>query len=50
MYFSVVFWLAGFDTIYACQDFEFDRREGVHSIPARFGLKGGLRIARAFTS
>ncbi|QHT60534.1 UbiA family prenyltransferase [Paenibacillus lycopersici] len=48
LYGSVVFWLAGFDTIYACQDFEFDRREGVHSIPARFGLAGGLQLARAF--
>lgn len=48
LYVSVVFWLAGFDTIYACQDFEFDRKEGVYSIPARFGLRGGLQIARAF--
>ncbi|MFC4808489.1 UbiA-like polyprenyltransferase [Paenibacillus sp. GCM10023250] len=48
LYGSVVCWLAGFDIIYACQDFEFDRREGVYSIPARFGLAGGLKIARGF--
>ncbi|QHW30189.1 UbiA family prenyltransferase [Paenibacillus rhizovicinus] len=48
LYGSVVCWLAGFDTIYACQDFEFDRRERVFSIPARFGLKNALQIARGF--
>ncbi|QYR19908.1 putative 4-hydroxybenzoate polyprenyltransferase [Paenibacillus sp. sptzw28] len=48
LYASVAFWLAGFDIIYACQDFEFDRREGVYSIPARFGLPGALWLARAF--
>ena len=35
---AVVLWVAGFDTIYACQDAEFDRREGLHSIPARLGV------------
>ncbi|GGD69217.1 UbiA-like polyprenyltransferase [Paenibacillus nasutitermitis] len=45
---AVVFWLAGFDVIYACQDFDFDRKEGVHSIPARFGLAGALVLARIF--
>ncbi|MBI2873787.1 MAG: UbiA family prenyltransferase, partial [Firmicutes bacterium] len=39
-------WVAGFDIIYACQDVEFDRREGLHSIPARFGVAAGLRLAR----
>jgi len=45
---AVVFWVAGFDTIYACQDAEFDRREGLHSIPARFGVRRALVLARAF--
>ncbi|MFC0335487.1 UbiA-like polyprenyltransferase [Paenibacillus sepulcri] len=45
---TVTFWLAGFDIIYACQDFDFDRKEGVHSIPARFGLSGALWLARLF--
>jgi 4-hydroxybenzoate polyprenyltransferase len=39
-------WVAGFDVLYACQDLEFDRREGLHSIPARFGLHRSLAIAR----
>lgn len=44
---AVMFWTAGFDVIYACQDFEFDCREGLFSIPRRFGLAGALLIARA---
>lgn len=44
---AVVLWVAGFDTIYACQDAEFDRREGLHSIPARLGVTRALRVARA---
>ena len=44
---AVMFWTAGFDVIYACQDFEFDSSEGLCSIPRRFGLAGALRIARA---
>ncbi|MFD0711154.1 UbiA-like polyprenyltransferase [Paenibacillus sp. GCM10027626] len=48
LYVAVVFWLAGFDIIYACQDFEFDRKHGVYSIPARFGLRGALWISRVF--
>ncbi|MEW5986130.1 MAG: UbiA-like polyprenyltransferase [Chloroflexota bacterium] len=43
----VTFWIGGFDVIYGCQDVEFDRRVGLHSIPARFGLKTGLRVAAA---
>jgi 4-hydroxybenzoate polyprenyltransferase len=39
-------WVAGFDIIYACQDYDFDRRYGVHSIPARFGKARALSIAR----
>jgi 4-hydroxybenzoate polyprenyltransferase len=42
---AVLFWVAGFDVIYACQDFEFDRRMGLHSIPARLGVAGALRAA-----
>ena len=44
---AVLCWVAGFDIIYALQDVDFDRREGLHSIPARFGAVAGLRIARA---
>jgi 4-hydroxybenzoate polyprenyltransferase len=40
-------WVAGFDVLYACQDVDFDRREGLHSIPVRFGVPGALRISRA---
>ncbi|MEC0207743.1 UbiA-like polyprenyltransferase [Paenibacillus ehimensis] len=47
-YVAIVFWLAGFDTIYATQDVEFDREEGLHSIPARFGIPKALLIARWF--
>ncbi len=44
---AVCFWVAGFDIIYATQDIEFDRKEGLYSVPARFGLKNALWIARA---
>jgi 4-hydroxybenzoate polyprenyltransferase len=44
---AVVLWLTGFDIIYATQDVEADRRLGLHSLPARFGVEGSLRIARA---
>ncbi len=43
---AVVLWVAGFDTIYACQDAEFDRREGLHSVAARLGVARALRVAR----
>jgi 4-hydroxybenzoate polyprenyltransferase len=43
---SVVFWLAGFDTLYALQDLEFDRAHGLHSIPVRLGVTGSLWAAR----
>ena len=42
---GVLLWVAGFDVIYACQDAEVDRRERLHSIPARLGVPGGLRVA-----
>src|SRR2546426_1725960 len=43
----VMFWTAGFDVLYACQDYDFDRREGLYSIPARFGIARSLWLARA---
>lgn len=43
----VLLWTAGFDVLYACQDYDFDRREGLKSIPARFGINRALWIARA---
>lgn len=45
---AVTFWTAGFDIIYACQDYEFDRREQLFSLPKRFGIGGALWIARLF--
>jgi 4-hydroxybenzoate polyprenyltransferase len=45
---AVTFWTAGFDVIYACQDYEFDQREGLFSLPRRFGISGALWIARVF--
>ncbi len=43
-----MFWVAGFDVIYATADIEVDREQGIHSIPARFGIAGALYSARAF--
>jgi 4-hydroxybenzoate polyprenyltransferase len=45
---AVLFWVAGFDTIYACQDEAFDRAEGLHSLPARLGTRRALMLARLF--
>ncbi|MCK4341788.1 MAG: putative 4-hydroxybenzoate polyprenyltransferase [Phycisphaerae bacterium] len=45
---AVTFWIAGFDLIYACQDTDFDRAHGLHSIPARMGVPAALWLARAF--
>lgn len=44
---AVMLWTAGFDILYACQDYDFDRRTGLHSIPQRFGIRGALWAARA---
>jgi 4-hydroxybenzoate polyprenyltransferase len=44
--FAVTLWVGGFDVIYACQDVEFDRREGLYSLPKRFGVTRALVIAR----
>jgi 4-hydroxybenzoate polyprenyltransferase len=40
-------WVAGFDVLYACQDVDVDRREGLRSIPVRFGIRRALTISRA---
>lgn len=45
---AVTFWVAGFDIIYACQDIEVDREQGLHSIPARFGVGISLKFVAAF--
>ena len=42
---AVLTWVTGFDVIYACQDEAFDRDAGLHSLPARFGARGALRLA-----
>ena len=42
---SLLFWIAGFDIIYATQDHDFDSRSGLHSLVVRFGVKGSLRIS-----
>jgi 4-hydroxybenzoate polyprenyltransferase len=46
LWFALTVWIGGFDLIYACQDVEFDRAEGLHSFPARFGIAAALRTAR----
>ncbi|HEX4956486.1 MAG TPA: UbiA-like polyprenyltransferase [Thermoanaerobaculia bacterium] len=45
---AVLAWVAGFDTLYACLDVDFDRRAGLYSLPARFGPAGALALARWF--
>ena len=42
---AVMFWVSGFDILYACQDYDFDKKTGLHSIPARFGIAKSLKIA-----
>ena len=44
----VLMWTAGFDVLYACQDYDYDRRKGLRSIPARFGIGRALWISRLF--
>ena len=44
----VMTWTAGFDVLYACQDYDYDKQAGLRSIPARFGIKNSLWIARLF--
>ncbi len=43
---GVLFWVAGFDILYALQDADFDRKAGLHAIPARFGLQRAIEISR----
>src|SRR6202171_5193685 len=45
---AVTFWVGGFDVLYACQDYEFDRQAGLHSVPRYFGIRRALWIARLF--
>ncbi|MBO0701207.1 MAG: UbiA family prenyltransferase, partial [Zavarzinella sp.] len=42
---AVLFWVAGFDILYACQDADFDRQAKLHSLPARLGVRASLRLA-----
>jgi 4-hydroxybenzoate polyprenyltransferase len=44
--FGVICWVAGFDLIYATQDYEFDRREGLRSLVVRLGVARSLRVAQ----
>ena len=46
LWFALTVWIAGFDLIYACQDVQFDRAHGLHSVPARFGIAAALTTAR----
>ena len=45
---AVTFWVGGFDVLYACQDYDFDRQSGLHSIPRHLGIRGALVVARLF--
>lgn len=45
---AIALWVAGFDIIYACQDADFDRNKGLHSVPARFGVAGAMKISATF--
>ena len=44
---AVLFWVAGFDILYACQDVDFDRKARLHSVPAALGVRASLRMALA---
>lgn len=43
---AVLCWVAGFDILYSLQDADFDRREGLHSVPAALGIRGAIRVSR----
>jgi len=43
---GVMLWTAGFDILYSCQDYEFDTREGLHSVPVRFGIPLALKLTK----
>ena len=44
---AVIFWVAGFDVLYACQDIHFDRSHGLYSVPQAYGVRAALYFARA---
>jgi 4-hydroxybenzoate polyprenyltransferase len=44
---AIGLWVGGFDILYACQDYEFDRAHGLRSIPTRFGIMNAIRLSRA---
>jgi 4-hydroxybenzoate polyprenyltransferase len=44
---AVMFWTAGFDIIYSCQDYEIDSNQGLFSLPRRLGITGALRVSQA---
>ena len=44
---AVLLWVGGFDILYACQDFDHDRANGLHSVPQAFGLRGAFLLARS---
>jgi len=46
LWLALTVWIAGFDLVYACQDVDFDRAHGLHSVPARYGVAAALRVAR----
>lgn len=46
--FAVLFWVAGFDILYALQDLDFDKKSGLHSIPSKLGVRGAIWTARLF--
>ena len=48
MVIAVIFWLAGFDVLYALQDIDFDKKYGLYSIPKRFGIKKSIYFSRIF--
>ena len=53
LWFTLTVWIAGFDVLYACQDVDVDRAQGLHSVPARFGIAAALvtaRVNHAFTA
>jgi 4-hydroxybenzoate polyprenyltransferase len=45
---AVMFWVGGFDVLYACQDYEFDCQAGLHSVPRFLGISRALWVARGF--
>jgi len=45
---AVTFWVGGFDVLYACQDYDFDRQAGLHSVPRFIGIRRALWVARGF--